>query len=135
MYPNSYLPPPLSIQEFYVLLALSRSELHAYAIIHAVQKDSLGSINLTNGRVYKLVSQLHDIGLIDMISPDPAEQSTKPYSKIRVKYSISTNGHIRLQEEMKRLDHAVGIGKATGLLDNPIPTDIQRLILDHQLRS
>jgi DNA-binding PadR family transcriptional regulator len=125
MYPDSP-PPPISVQAFYVLLALSGSELHAYAIKGAVYNCSLGSLNLSTSRLYALVTMLSDEGLIDISGRYPAGKSGKE----RLHYCISAHGAIRLQEELLRLAHAVKIGTANGLLENKTPTDIQRLLLN-----
>lgn len=130
MYPDS-LPPPISTQTFYVLLALSLNELHVYAIKGAVFNCSLGSVNLTTSRLYALVNQLQDEGFIDLIGRLPAGKSGKE----RLHYSISSHGAIRLQEELLRQSHAVKIATANGLLENKTPTDVQRLLLKTKPRT
>ena len=100
-------------------------ELHVYAIKGAVFNYSLGSVNLTASRLYALVNQLEDEGIIDLIGRRPAGKSRKE----RQHYAISPHGAIRLQEELLRQNHAVKIAKAHDLLDNKTPTDIQRLLL------
>jgi DNA-binding PadR family transcriptional regulator len=126
MYPDSYLPPPLPTQAFYVLFALARAPLHAYAIRSALLNDSLGSVNLARSRVYTLVAHLQNEALIEPIGPKPAGKS----SKERMHYTISPHGTLRLKEELRRLNHAVEIAKSAGLMQNDIPTDIQRLLLN-----
>jgi DNA-binding PadR family transcriptional regulator len=125
MYPYSTPSRPLPTQSFYALLALSRAELHTYGIKDAIFKDSLGSIDISTGRLYDLVAKLHDDALIEITATKPTNNSTTK----RIHYGISKYGSIRLQEELMRLDHAVKIGHANNLMDNPVPTDIQRLQL------
>ncbi len=124
MYPDSP-PPPISVQAFYVLLALSGNELHGYAIKGAVYNCSLGSISLTNSRLYALIDHLHDEALIELSGRHPAGKSGKE----RLHYTISAHGSICLQEELLRQQHAVEIGKSKGFLNDKTPTDIQRLLL------
>lgn len=124
MYPYSYLPKPLRTLEFYTLLALAHRQMHAYALISTVHQHSLGSIKLTDGQLYPLLTRLHDQGLIDMLGEKPAGKSGKP----RLHYGISDQGAIRLQEEATRLKHAVELAASAGILENPVPTDLQRMI-------
>lgn len=131
MYPYSYLPAPLSAQAFYALLALSRTELHVYAIRSAILNDSLGSINLAQGRVYALINHLHNEGFVEISGTKPAGKSGKE----RLHYAISPHGTLRLKDEITRLEHAVKIAQSAGLTQSDIPTDIQRLLLNVRLSS
>ena len=123
----SYPPPPrpLALRAFYVLLALSRRELHVYALRGALLNDSLGTVRVSIGQLYPLITQLHDEGLIDMLRPKPAGKSGRE----RVHYRLSKYGELRLKEEFQRLDHAMKIGEVAGLLDNEVPAEIERLLL------
>lgn len=125
MYPYSYSPKPLPAQSFYILLALSRSELHPYALKNAVFNDSLGSINIDPGRIYRLIEVLHSQNLIDLIGEYPASKGSTP----RKHYRISQMGTIRLKEEILRLSHALNIAENAGLTETGIPLDIQKLLL------
>jgi len=128
MYPDSP-PPPISTQSLYVLLALSNTELHAYAIKGAVYSYSLGSLSLTTSRLYALVNHLDEEGFIDQTGHYPAGKSGKK----RLHYTISSHGSIRLQEELLRIKHAVEVAEHKGLLENKTPTDIQRLLLNAKI--
>ncbi len=125
MYPYSSLPKPLSTKIFYILLALSRSTLHPYAIKAAMRNDSLGAVNIDAGSIYRLIQELHDSGWIDLISVSPA--GTKPAGHKH--YAISELGTIRLKEEIVRLTHALKIAENAGLTETGIPLDIQKLLL------
>ncbi|HEX3082439.1 MAG TPA: PadR family transcriptional regulator, partial [Candidatus Saccharimonadia bacterium] len=105
--------------------ALVDRELHAYALRSAVLKASLGSIYPSDTQIGRVLGKLHAEGLIDITGSRPTRKS----GKIRMHYQISEEGLIRLQEELTRLEHAVKIGRNAGLMDNPIPTEIQRLNL------
>ena len=125
MYPLTHHPSPLATQAFYVLLALSDSELHAYAIKTAITHDSLGGVKISDGQLSNLLTRLHNEGLIDMTGLKPTPRT----SRLRMHYGISGEGLIRLQEELSRWQHAVNLGSRSGLMGNPTPTDIQRIIL------
>jgi DNA-binding PadR family transcriptional regulator len=132
MYPYDHLPKPLKTHEFYVLLALSREEAHAYRLKSRIANDSLGSVKITEGTLYPLLQKLHDEGLIDLLGEKPAGKSRKS----RLHYGISPGGVIRLKEELKRLDHAIEIGKNAALMtENELPTDIQRTLLELEIRT
>lgn len=126
MYPRSQLPKPLTNHEFYALLVLSRTQLHAYAIKGEVHKDSLGSIHISTGRLYELVARLHQEGYIEISGTAATDTSLTE----RAQYRTSAKGLIRLQEECRRLTHALEIAKNAGLLENSLPTDIQTLLLE-----
>lgn len=127
-YPESSLPKPLKINEFYVLLALCRGSSHTYALRAVVRNDSLGSVVIPTNKLYGLVTAMHDEGLIELVGMAPAGVSGKP----RNHYQISKYGHIRLQEEVSRLDHAVQVADGAGVRQSEVPTDIQKILLNMQ---
>lgn len=108
-----------------MLLALARGDLHGYAIKNVVLNDSLGGVDISTGRLYQLLNKLHDEGLIEFVEL----RATNRSGIKRVHYGLSEMGTIRLQEELKRWEQAVKIGRANQLMNNPVPTDIQRLQL------
>ena len=127
MYTYSDAPKPLRTGEFYILLALARRPMHAYLLMGEAQKDSLGGVVIKPGKLYPLVTRLHEEGLIDMIGRGPAGKSGKD----RMYYAISPYSTLRLKEECQRLNYAVGIAKSAGLLEqDEVPFDIQRLMLN-----
>ncbi len=131
MYPFSYLPKPLGHTDFYVLLVLADKALHAYAIKGAVANASLGSVLLRDGKLYPILTRLAEEGWIEGAGEMPAGKS----GKLRVHYRTSEGGLIRLRDEAQRIKHAVEILRTQGLLENDVPTDIQRRLLEHRLRS
>jgi PadR family transcriptional regulator, regulatory protein PadR len=124
------LPPPLSAAQFYILLALAREERHGYAIAGATWSNSLGSVLLPSGRLYPTIKRLCSESLIDPAGSLPVGKS----GQSRMHYVITHHGRIRLQEELSRMKHAVAIGEHAGLLDDTTPTDIQRLLLELEIR-
>jgi len=124
MYPYTLAPKPLSPITFYILLALSRQELHAYALKGAISNDSLGSIQAKPGVLYPLLTKLFEEGLIEQTGLKPAGKSGQE----RTHYGITHEGLLQLKDELKRLQHAVKIGEAAGLMADETPTDIQRLL-------
>ncbi|HVQ44210.1 MAG TPA: PadR family transcriptional regulator [Candidatus Saccharimonadia bacterium] len=113
MYPFSYLPKPLKTAEFYVLLGLVHQSRHVYSIKSAAHKASLGSVDLKDGQLYPLVACLDEEGLIELEAYGPAGKSGKE----RAFYALTEHGKVRLQEEGKRLRHAVRILELADFLD------------------
>ncbi len=126
MYPYSHLPKPLPPAQFYILLVLAQTELHGYALRAAVQNASLGSVVIPDSKLYTLITRLHDEALIDLVGAKPAGKS----GQLRTHYTISKYGIIRLEEEARRLDHAVKIAKNLNLLNQQAAPDpnLQRLL-------
>ena len=131
MYPQSDLPKPLRPAEFYLLLALSRTDAHGYALKAIIRNASLGSVVVPDNKIYGLISKLADEALIDQVGKQPTNKSKTP----RMHYAITQHGILRLKEELMRLDHAAKIGKNAGLMDDSVPTDIQRLLLNSKPKS
>ena len=107
MSPYNYLLKPLSPISFYILMAVSRSPLHAYAIKGSVANISQGSVNVKDATISKALSRLHDDGLIDIIG----RQTTGKSGTLRVHYQISDEGKDRLGDELKRLRHALEVAE------------------------
>jgi len=131
MYPHSDLPKPLRPAEFYLLLALSHSEAHGYALKSMIRNSSLGSVIVPDNKIYLLPTSLIGQAFIDDIGKQPTGKSGVP----RTHYAITQHGTLRLKEELTRLDHAVKIGKSAGLMADSTPIDIQRLLLNSKLES
>ena len=110
MYPYDNLLKPLSPISFYILMAVSRSPLHAYAIKGSIANISLGSVIVKDATVSKALSRLHDEGLIDVADRSPAGKSSKP----RLRYLISEEGLNYLDDELKRFRHALKVAEYIG---------------------
>jgi DNA-binding PadR family transcriptional regulator len=106
------------------LLALARSNSHAYPLKAIICNDSLGSVKIPDSKLYLILTKLCDEARIEIIGSKPAGKSGRP----RTQYGITHYGLIDLQEELTRLDHAIKIGQAAHLMDNPLPTDLQRML-------
>jgi DNA-binding PadR family transcriptional regulator len=116
MYPYSFLPKPLKPAEYYILLALAHSPSHTYALIGKVLNYSLGSVTISDKKLYSLIQHLAETALIEPIGEKPSGKSGTP----RLHYTLTEHGHIRLQEEFQRLNHAVQLSHNLGI-GNPLP--------------
>ncbi|HVQ45008.1 MAG TPA: helix-turn-helix transcriptional regulator [Candidatus Saccharimonadia bacterium] len=128
MYPHSHLPAPLQPAEFYLLLALNRTEAHGYAIRAMIANLSLGSVRIPDSNIYRLIHKLADEAYIEPTGDKPTAKTGTP----RTHYTITTHGTLRLKEELIRLDHALKVAQNASLMQDDTPIDIQRLILDAQ---
>lgn len=124
MYPSTSLPKPLSVNVFYILLFLARQESHGYAIKGAAANDSLGSVQISEGTLYKVLFKLVQAGLVESRGSDGS------VGKIRALYGITNKGAFALENELKRMKHAVAIGESAGYLSEDIPQDIRELLED-----
>jgi DNA-binding PadR family transcriptional regulator len=118
------LSPALSHNKFYVLLALSRSELHVYSLHPAAINDALGTIKMGHGRAYSTVKEMLRDGLVE----ESGIHETGKHGKPRMTYRISPEGTLRLKDDLKRMKHAVQIGEHAGMFFEELPSDIQRLL-------
>ena len=126
MYPFTKNPPPLSHLEFYVLLALAHGDAHGYHLKTKVEEFSMGSIKPLDGTIYPLISRMSDQGLIEIAGAQPTGSS----GKNRMHYSLGHHGRTALRYELDRIRHATAIAPSAGLLDQPVPTDVEILLQD-----
>ena len=128
MNPYSSLAPVLPHQHLYVLLALTRGELHGYDIYGAVGAISLGTVSMSTTRTYSALKAMMAAVLVEEAGVQEAGKQGKP----RMTYRISPEGRLRLIDDLKRMRHAVEVGESAGLFFDELPSEIQRLI--NQLR-
>ncbi len=124
-----FLPAPIPTQAFYVLLSLCDRSLHAYAIKGSLFGVSLGSVQLAQGRISRLLTWMTDQGLIEIAGELPAGKS----GKLRMHYRITSEGRLVLLAECRRLKYAVTVAETQGLLEDETPLDIKRQQLEFRL--
>ena len=117
-------PAPLSHYEFYVLLALVREDAHPYKIKGRIWKDSLGSIELRDGTLYRLISKMCEEALIEIACDQYTARSDKP----RLHYGITHHGRKALRHELTRIKHATELANSLGLYEQPVPTALDELL-------
>ena len=93
------IPRPLKPQYFQILLALSRDDLHGYAIQRAVLEQTDDQIRLWPAMLYRSLARLEEADLIHQVAA-PADQ---PVDERRQYYGITAAGRIRLREEAEML--------------------------------
>lgn len=118
--PDSGLNPedhlPLTPAVFHILLALTDSEKHGYAIMQAVEATTEGRVVLGPGTLYGAVKRLLKAGLIAESDerPDPAlDDSRRRY------YKLTGFGRKVLIAESERLARLVEEARRKDLLGAP----------------
>ena len=105
------LARPLKPAYFQILLALSRRELHGYAIQRAVLEQTDDQMRLWPAMLYRSLGKLEEHGLIRP-APAPADE---PEDERRQYYAITDAGEDRLRDEAEMLARwaaAAGVTKA-----------------------
>jgi len=102
--PASFLP--LSPATLHILLSLAGEELHGYAIMQEVQRQSEGKYKLGPGTLYDNLQKMIDRGLVEELGKKPGDDDPR-----RRYYRLSMLGRGVLTAEISRLDDVVREGK------------------------
>jgi DNA-binding PadR family transcriptional regulator len=101
---SSFLP--LSPATLHILLSLAAEELHGYAIMQEVQRQSEGKYRLGPGTLYDNLQKMIERGLVEELGHRPADDDQR-----RRYYRLSTLGRGVLTAEISRLEDVVREGK------------------------
>jgi DNA-binding PadR family transcriptional regulator len=102
--PESFLP--LTSLSLAVLLALATEDLHGYAILKEVERESEGRIRPGTGTLYAALQRLTDEGLIAeaaVVAPDGDPR--------RRYYGITTLGRAVARAEVRRLAQLIELAR------------------------
>jgi len=102
--PATFLP--LSPATLHILLSLAGEELHGYAIMQEVQRQSEGKYKLGPGTLYDNLQKMIDRGLVEELGKKPGDDDPR-----RRYYRLSMLGRGVLTAEISRLDDVVREGK------------------------
>lgn len=97
MKPDSSRHLPLSPATLHILLALAAGELHGYAIMLEVARQSGGQYKIGPGTLYDALKKLLNDGLV-------AELDAPEDGRARRKYRLTDFGNSVLSAEVSRLD-------------------------------
>jgi DNA-binding PadR family transcriptional regulator len=97
---------PLSSATLHILLSLAGEELHGYAIMQEVRRQSEGKYKLGPGTLYDNLQKLIDRKLVDELGRRPGDDDPR-----RRYYRLSSLGRGVLTAEIARLDDVVREGK------------------------
>src|ERR1700745_357380 len=97
---------PLSPATLHILLSLAGEELHGYAIMQEVQRQSEGKYKLGPGTLYDNLQKMIERGLVEELGQRPGDDDPR-----RRYYRLSTLGRGVLTAEIARLDDVLLEGK------------------------
>jgi len=101
---SSFLP--LSPATLHILLSLAGEELHGYAIMQEVQRQSEGKYRLGPGTLYDNLQKMIERRLVEDLGQKAGDEDPR-----RRYYRLSTLGRGVLAAEIARLDGVVREGK------------------------
>jgi len=105
---------PLREPTFYILLSLSPSPKHGYAIMKEVESLSEGRLKLSTGTLYGAIKRLLDRGWIHRVD-DPLPNSTE---RERKAYVLTEQGWRVLNAEIERLKKLVNVAQVQTAEEN-----------------
>ena len=96
---------PLSAASLHILLALAESNLHGYAIMQSVKRQSAGAFKLGPGTLYANLDRLLAGGLVG------ETERRLPGGETRREYSLTASGEKALRFEIRRLRQLVDVAR------------------------
>lgn len=98
---------PLREPTFFMLLSLSPSPKHGYAILKEVESLSEGRLKLSTGTLYGAIKRLLELGWIRRVA-DPIPNGT---DRERKSYDLTELGRRVLNAEIARLQKLVAVAQ------------------------
>jgi DNA-binding PadR family transcriptional regulator len=105
---------PLTPAVFHVLLALSDSERHGYAIAREVADRTDGQVRLGPGTLYGTLTRLLAAKLVDDVEPSDTRKGAS--DDRRRYYRLTPLGRAVARAEARRLADLVSVARAKSLL-------------------
>jgi len=103
---------PLTPAVFHILLALSDTERHGYAIMSDVEKQTEGQLSMGPGTLYGSIKRMIAAGLIEEADERPAPDLD---DERRRYYRLTPLGRKVAAAECKRLTQLVNVARTKGL--------------------
>lgn len=110
--PDPHRHLPLSVPVFQILLSLSDTVLHGYALIHDIRDRTGGEVHLTASTLYGALKRLV---ADDLVVERPAPPGTEGDDPRRRYYGITPDGREVLGAEASRLRRALEEAVAKGI--------------------
>ncbi|HEY7596556.1 MAG TPA: helix-turn-helix transcriptional regulator [Actinophytocola sp.] len=101
---------------FVVLLALTESDRHGYALIEHAGRLSAGSIRLGEATLYRTLQRMRIDGLIEEIDAAPVDPKPDGRAGRRRYYRITAAGRTAVRDEAQRLAGLLSSETAQALL-------------------
>ena len=110
---------PLRPRDLLVLLVLADGDLHGYGIMKEVTRQSQGRVRLEVGSLYRTLSRLLDVGLIEEgdATETPPTAAADGDAERRRYYHLAPHGRRVIQLEAERLRDVLRLAAAKGLVD------------------
>ena len=109
---------PLTPAVLHILLAVADGEQHGYAIAHAVEELTDGTVRMGPGTLYGSIGRMVASGLLE----ESARARTKASDDERRRfYRLTTLGRRVLESETDRLARVVALARAKNVLRRPEP--------------
>ncbi len=105
----------LSATDWHVLMALLEDDLHGYAIMKAVARDSGGAVSAEIGSLYRILSRMMTEGWVDEV-PAPQSAPTETRGRPRRYYRLTDDGRTALRRESVRLRDTLELARERRLL-------------------
>jgi len=94
--------PPLSARDWHVLMALFAEDLHGYAIMKAIERDSGGRVTVEIGSMYRTLGRMMTAGLLEEVAA-PVDAPVETRGLPRRYYRLSEDGRAAFLLEKHRL--------------------------------
>ena len=107
---------PLPAAAFQILLSLTAGDLHGYAIMRQVEKQTAGKVRLGPGTLYSSIQALVEERLIEEVDRGaPLEESDVPRERRRF-YHLASAGKKVARTEAQRLAQILRVARARRIL-------------------
>jgi DNA-binding PadR family transcriptional regulator len=107
---------PLTAAVFQILLALAEGEMHGYAVMQEVEKQSAGRVRLGPGTLYGSFDRMLAAGLIEECAGPRKKEDNDPRRRY---YRLTSGGREALKAEAERLRTAVEGARRKGVFGRP----------------
>lgn len=104
---------PLTDLAFNILVALTREELHGYALVKRL-RELEGRASLRTGTVYAALARLQDQAWVEEVDPPTGDEDRR-----RRYYGITDAGLAVARAEAARLADVLGMARSKDLLRDP----------------
>lgn len=104
---------PLTDLAFNILVALTREELHGYALVKRL-RELEGRASLRTGTVYAALARLQDQAWVEEVDPPTGDEDGR-----RRYYGITDAGLAVARAEAARLADVLGMARSKDLLRDP----------------
>ena len=111
--PDARARLPLTPVEFHVLLSLTDSERHGYAILQEVEQRTGGALRLRTGTLYTVIKRMLDAAWIAETS---APASSANDDERRRYYRLTRDGRAVVAAEARRLETLVALAREKRVL-------------------